>query len=108
MLDELADKTLLAYKNGATVLHRFTNEADNFLSIGLHKCNPGSWRSSIWIVCGAPIRHFHENRNEIESFFSQDILIFALVFLRGSFEQNALLFELSKSTGEDISCHSFF
>src|SRR5579884_2526155 len=36
MLDELANKALLAYKNGAAVLHCFTNEADHFLSIGLH------------------------------------------------------------------------
>ncbi len=36
VLDELTQKTLLTNKNRAAALHRFTNEADHLLSLGLH------------------------------------------------------------------------
>src|SRR5258708_1608255 len=36
VLDELTQKTLLAYKNRAAALHRFTHEPDQLLSLSLH------------------------------------------------------------------------
>src|SRR5579859_2169647 len=89
---DLTQKTLLADKNGAAALHRFTNEPYHLLSFGLHQGNPGGRGSGVWIVLGTPVRHFHQDRDEIETFFCQDILLFALIFLRELFHQKALLF----------------
>src|SRR5438874_3506829 len=94
-LDELTHKTLLAYKNRAAALHRFTNESNHFLSLGLHQGNPGGRGSGVWIVLSTPVRHFHQDRDEIETFFSQDILLFSLIFLRELFHQNALVLQMS-------------
>src|SRR5438477_3162578 len=85
VLDELTQKTLLAYKNRAAALHRFTNESDHFLSLGVHQGNPGGRGSGVWIVLSTPIRHFYQNRDEIETFFRQNILLFALIVLRVPF-----------------------
>src|SRR5438309_1108953 len=79
VLDELTQKTLLANKNRAATLHRFTNESDHFLSLGLHQGNPGSRGSGVWIVLGTPVGHFHQDRDEIETFFRQGILLFSLI-----------------------------
>ncbi len=79
VLDELTQKTLLAYKHRATALHRFTNEADHLLSIGPHQGNPGGRGGSVWVVLRTPIRHFHQDRDEVEPFFRQDILLFSLI-----------------------------
>src|SRR5258706_8583369 len=78
-LDELTHKTLLAYKNRAAALHRFTHEADHLLSLGLHQGNPGGRAAGVWVVLRAPIRHFHQDRDEVEPLFRQDILLFALI-----------------------------
>src|SRR5947199_10479187 len=107
-LDELTQKTLLAYKNRAAALHRFTNESDHFLSLGLHEGNPGGRGSGVWIVLSTPVRHFHQDRDEIETFFSQDILLFSLIFLRELFHQNTLLFQMSETAGENVGRHPFF
>src|SRR5436309_7877805 len=108
VLDELTQKTLLAYKNRAAALHRFTNESDHFLSVSLHQGNPGRRGSGVWIVLSAPIRHFHQDRDEIETFFRQNILLFALIFLRELFHQKALVLQMSEAAGENIGCHPFF
>src|SRR5947209_18791636 len=42
VLDELAQKTLLAYKNRVAALHRLTDELDHLLSLGPHQCDPGA------------------------------------------------------------------
>src|SRR6266568_4947732 len=98
----------LAYKNGAAALHRFTNESDHFLSLGIHQGNPGGRGSGVWIVLGTPIRHVHQDRDEIETFFRQDILLFALIFLKELFHQNALVFQMSETAGKNVGRHPFF
>src|SRR6266446_7346927 len=69
VLDELTQKTLLAYKNRAAALHRFTNESDHLLSVGLHQGNPGCRGSGVWVVFSTPVRHFHQDRDEIQTCF---------------------------------------
>ena len=108
VLDELTQKTFLAYKNRAAALHRFMNESDHFLSLGLHQGNPGRRGSGVWIVLGTPVRHFHQDRDEIEIFFRQDILLFSLILLREFFHQKALMLQLSEAVGENIGRHPFF
>src|SRR6266849_5089059 len=108
VLDELTQETLLAYKNRAAALHRFTNKSDHLLSLGLHQGNPGGRGSGVWIVLSTPVGHFHQNRDEIETFFSQDILLFSLIFLRELFHQKALLFQVSETACENVGRHPFF
>src|SRR5881275_1314179 len=102
VLDELTQKTLLAYKDRAAALHRFTNESDHFLSLVLHQGNPGGRSCGVWIVLSTPVRHFHQDRDEIETFFRQDILLFAFIFLRELFYQKALVLQVSEAAGENI------
>ena len=108
ILDELTHKTLLADKNSASALHRFPYETDHLLSVSLHQGNPGGRGTSIWIVLSTPVRHFYQDWDEIEPFFRQDILLFALILLRWLFHQNALVFQLSETAGEYIGSHPFF
>src|SRR6266487_4043155 len=108
VLDELTQKTLFADKNRAAALQRFTHESDHLLSLGLHQGNPGGRGSGVWIVLSTPVRHFHQDWDEIETFFSQDILLFSLIFLRELFHQNALLFQMSETAGENVGRHAFF
>src|SRR5256714_6193147 len=89
VLGELTQKPLPASKNRAAILHRFTNESDHFLSLGLHQGNPGRRGSGVWIVLGTPVGQFHQDRDEIQPFFRQDILLFSLIFLRELFHQKA-------------------
>src|SRR6266702_3768580 len=79
VLDELTQKTLLAYKHRAAALHRFTNESDHLLSVGLHQGNPGARGTGVWVVLSTPVRHFHQDRDEIQTCFRQDILLFSLI-----------------------------
>ena len=62
----------------------------------------------MWIVLGTPIRHVHHDRDEIETFFCQDILLSALIFLRALFHQNALVFQMSETAGKNVGRHPFF
>src|SRR6266480_1993657 len=108
VLDELTQKALLAYKNGAAALHRFTNEADHLLSIGLHQSNPGGRGSGVWIMLCTPVRDFRQDRDEIETFFRQGILFSSLILLRGLFHQQALVLQVSETAGENVGRHPFF
>lgn len=107
-LDDLTQETLLADENRAVTLHRFTHALDHFPSIGLHQGNPGSLGSGLWIVFRTPIGHFHQDRDEIESLFSRDIFLSALILLRGLFYQNILLLQVSESAGENVGRYPLF
>src|SRR5438105_12978853 len=91
VLDELTQKTLLAYKNRAATLHGFTNESDHFLSLGLHQGNPGGRGSGVWIEMGTPVGHFHQDRQEIDAFYRQAILLFSLIWKRCLVHANAFM-----------------
>ena len=79
VLDELTQKTLLADKHRGAALHRFTDETDHLLSIGLHQGNPGGRSGGVWVVLRAPVRHLHQDRDEVEPFFRQGIILFGLI-----------------------------
>jgi hypothetical protein len=80
-------------------LHGLADELDHLLFLGIHQSYPRGRGSGLRIVLCAPVGHFHQERNEIETFFRQDIPLFALLCLMGLFHENALVLKMRKAQG---------
>src|SRR4051794_15119625 len=94
-LDKCTYQAVGTDKNGATTSHRLANKPDHLLSLGLHQCYPGGRSTRLWIVLGTPIRHLHQNRDEIETFLRQNISLFSHISRMGPFLQDMLLLQMS-------------